>query len=50
MPLELFILLPVNKFAVYDQLGKATYAPKNIQPKNLSIDTMDQHFETELRP
>jgi hypothetical protein len=44
----LFILLPVNRFAVFDQLGKPTYAPKNIQPKMLTIDTQDQHFETEL--
>lgn len=45
----LFILLPVNRFAVYDQLGKPTFAPKNIVPKTLSIDTVDTHFETELR-
>ena len=45
----LFILLPVNKFAVHDQLGRATYAPKNIAPKLLSIDTEDQHYETELK-
>ena len=45
----LFILLPVNKFAVYDQLGKPTFAPKNIAPKMLSIDEGEQHFETELR-
>ena len=43
------ILLPVNKFAVYDQVGKATYAPKNIAPKQLFIDEGDQHYETELR-
>jgi hypothetical protein len=43
-----FILLPVNRFAVYDQLGRPTYAPKNIQPKMLNIDTQTQHFETEL--
>lgn len=46
----LFILLPVNRFAVFDATGKPTYAPKNIQPKTLSIDTVDQHYETELRP
>jgi len=45
----LFIMLPVNKFAVYDQVGKPTYAPKNIVPKVLSIDTGEQHFESELR-
>jgi hypothetical protein len=45
-----FILLPVNRFAVSDQLGKRTYAPKNIQPKVLTIDTDEQHYETELKP
>jgi hypothetical protein len=45
----LFILLPVNRFAVYDQLGKPTFAPKSIAPKTLSIDTADQHYETELK-
>ena len=45
----LYILLPVNKFALYDQLGKPTFAPKNIVPKTLTIDTADAHFETELR-
>ena len=44
----LFILLPVNKFAVYDATGKPTYAPKNIVPKDLTIDTADAHFETDL--
>ncbi len=45
----LFILLPVNRFAVFDGSGKPTYAPKNIAPKMLAIDTADQHYETELR-
>ncbi len=44
-----FILLPVNRFAVYDQLGKPAFAPKNVAPKTLAIDTSDQHYETELR-
>lgn len=43
------ILLPINRFAVYDQLGKPTFAPKNIAPKTLTIDAGEQHFETELR-
>ncbi len=45
----LFILLPVNRFAVYDPSGKPSYAPKNIQPKTLSIDIEENHFETELK-
>ena len=44
-----FILLPVNRFAVFDQLGRPSYAPKNIAPKLLVIDTSDAHFETELK-
>lgn len=45
----LFILLPVNRFAVFDQLGRPTYAPRNIAPKLLTIDTADAHYETELK-
>jgi hypothetical protein len=45
----LFIMLPVNRFAVSDGHGRATYAPKNIAPKLLTIETSDQHFETELK-
>ena len=44
-----FILLPVNRFAVFDQLGRPTYAAKTIVPKLLSIDTSDVHYETELK-
>lgn len=43
------ILLPVNKFAIYDSQNKPTFAPKNIAPKQLSIDTAEGHFETELQ-
>ena len=42
------ILLPVNRFAVYDAAGKPSYAPKNIQPRQLAIDCDGGHFETEL--
>lgn len=42
------IMMPVNKFAIYDALGKPTYAPKNIAPKLLSIDTAEAHYQTEL--
>jgi len=45
-----FILLPVNRFAVFDPLGRPTYAPRTIVPRQLSIVTSDQHFETELKP
>ena len=44
----LFILLPVNRFAVYGPDGKPQFAPKNIAPKELAIDTADAHFETDL--
>jgi hypothetical protein len=44
----MFILLPVNKFAVYGG-GKPTFAPKTIVPKELAIDTSEAHYETELR-
>lgn len=50
VPPGAFILLPVNRFALFDRLGRPTYAPRNIAPKQLSIDTSDQHFETELKP
>ena len=49
VPPGLFILLPVNRFAVYDQQGRPTYAAKTISPKVLTIDTADTHYETELR-
>lgn len=48
LPPGLFILLPVNRFALYGPDGKPTFAPKNIVPKELSIDTADAHYETEL--
>ena len=44
-----FLLLPVNKFALRDSAGKATYAPKNIAPKTLSLETDAQRYDTELR-
>ncbi|HET7787395.1 MAG TPA: hypothetical protein VFP52_07295 [Myxococcales bacterium] len=42
------VMLPVNKFAVHDHLGKATYAPRNIAPKNLVVATDGGRYETEL--
>ncbi len=50
VPPGLFILLPVNRFAVFDPLGRPTYAAKTVQPRLLSIDTSDAHYETELKP
>jgi hypothetical protein len=46
----LFILLPVNRFALFDGNGRPTYAPKNIAPRQLAIDVGEQHYETELKP
>ncbi len=43
------VLEPVNKFAIYDAQNKPTFAPKNIAPKQLTIDTAEGRFETELR-
>lgn len=45
-----FILLPVNKFSVSDQIGRPSWAPKNIALKMLSVDTDEDHYETELKP
>ena len=49
VPPGLFILLPVNRFAVFDPLGRPTYAAKTVVPRLLSIDTSDAHYETELK-
>lgn len=43
------VMLPVNKFAIRDQLGKSTYAPRNIAPKTLAVDTLAGRYEAELR-
>ena len=42
------ILLPVNRFAVYDSTGKPTYAPKNVNPQQLAIDCDRGHYESDL--
>jgi hypothetical protein len=44
------VLLPVNRFALYDGSGRPEYAPRNIAPKQLAIDCESGHFETELAP
>jgi hypothetical protein len=42
------VMLPVNKFAIRDQLGKPTFAPRNIEPRNLSVDTATGRYEAEF--
>ena len=43
------VMLPVNKFAIRDQAGKPTYAPRNIAPKTLLVDTSAGRYEAEFR-
>jgi hypothetical protein len=43
------VMLPVSKFAIHDQLGKPTWAPRNIDPKMLLVDTAAGRYETEFR-
>jgi hypothetical protein len=45
-----FILLPADRFALFAPDGKRTFAPKNIVPKSLLIETRDKRYEAELRP
>jgi hypothetical protein len=42
------VMLPVNKFAVHDHLGRPTYAPRNISPKVLTVATDSGRYEAEL--
>ena len=42
------VLLPVNRFALFDGKGKATYAPKDVSLKDLTIDCDRGHHLTEL--
>lgn len=42
------VLLPVNRFAIFDAKGKPTYAPKDVQLKDLHIDCDEGHHVTEL--
>jgi hypothetical protein len=41
------LFVPVDKFAVYDN-GRATYAPKNLDPRKLRIDCDRGTYQTEL--
>jgi len=43
------VMLPVNKFAIRDQVGKPSYAPRNVEPKFLLVDTAAGRYEAELR-
>ncbi|TMB12709.1 MAG: hypothetical protein E6J66_05150 [Deltaproteobacteria bacterium] len=43
------VMLTVNKFAIRDQLGKPTYAPRNLEPKTLLVDTLAGRYEAEFR-
>ena len=45
-----FVLLPVDRFALFDPSGKRTFAPKNIVPRKITIQTRDTRYETELKP
>ena len=42
------VLLKVDRFAIYNPNGKATYAPKDLPLKTLVIDCDRGHFEQEL--
>jgi hypothetical protein len=43
------VMLTVNKFAIRDQGGRPTYAPRNLEPKTLLVDTLAGRYETEFR-
>jgi len=43
-----FVLLPVERFAIFDIKGHATFPPKNLEPQSLTIDTREGHYQTEL--
>jgi hypothetical protein len=43
------VMLTVNKFAIRDQGGKPTYAPRNLEPKTLLVDTLAGRYEAEFR-
>jgi len=42
------VLLPINRFAIFDAKGKSTYAPKEVEPRELAIDCDEGHHLTEL--
>ncbi|HEX4386070.1 MAG TPA: hypothetical protein VH083_24095 [Myxococcales bacterium] len=42
------VLLPVDRFALFDNKGHATYPPKTIEPQTLAIQTRDGRWETDF--
>jgi hypothetical protein len=44
------ILLPADRFALFEKDGRRTFAPKAMDPKTLLIETREGRFETELKP
>jgi hypothetical protein len=42
------VLLPVDRFALFDTKGHATYPPKTTEPQSLSIQTRDGRWETDF--
>ena len=42
------VLLPVNRFALFDGAGKATFAPKTIPPQQLHIECDRGQVDVEL--
>ncbi len=42
------VLMPVNRFALFDAAGKATYAPKNVPPRQLRIECDRGQVEEDL--
>ena len=43
------VMLPVNRFAIRNQGEKPTYAPRNIEPRTLLVDTAAGRYQAELR-
>jgi hypothetical protein len=44
------ILLPADRFALFDSTGHKTFAPKAMEPKTLLIETREGQFLAELHP
>jgi hypothetical protein len=45
-----FILLPVERFALFAPDGELKFADKNTAPRTLRIETRNARYETELHP
>ncbi len=43
------VMLPVNRFSIRNEGGKPTYAPRNVEPKTLLVDTSGGRYQTEFR-